>query len=154
MNPRTDLWLQNLVDERDGAALYEGLAKYEKDVGKAASFTELAAAERRHAEVWIRKLQKEGVAVPPDRPSSRVRALVWLARRLGSAAVVPMVLETEAGDADKYDRQGGEASAIAEEERAHRKALVGMSEGAPTDAREIIASRERWHRAGRSSGSL
>ena len=54
MNPRTDLWLQNLVDERDGAALYEGMAKYDKDAGKARSFTELAAAERRHAEVWIR----------------------------------------------------------------------------------------------------
>ncbi|WP_242340345.1 MULTISPECIES: VIT1/CCC1 family protein [Anaeromyxobacter] len=152
--PRTDLWLQNLLDERDGAALYEGLARHEKDPARAQSFRELAIAERRHAELWLRKLEREGVAVPPDRPSSRVRALVWLARRLGSAAVVPMVLETEAGDADKYDRQGGEARAIAEEERAHRQALVGMSEGAPTDAREIIASRERWHRAGRSAGSL
>ena len=58
MNPRTDLWLQNLVDERDGAALYEGLAKYEKDQAKGRSFTELALAERRHAEIWIRKLEK------------------------------------------------------------------------------------------------
>ena len=32
MEPRTDLWLQNLIDERDGAALYEGLARYEKDL--------------------------------------------------------------------------------------------------------------------------
>jgi vacuolar iron transporter family protein len=154
MNPRTDLWMQNLLDERDGAALYEGLARYEKDPARADSFRELGVAERRHAEIWQRKLEREGVEIPPDRPSSRVRALVWLARRLGSAAVVPMVLETEAGDADKYEQQGGEAAAIAAEERAHRRALAGMSHGQPTGARELIADRERWHRSGGRAGSV
>jgi VIT1/CCC1 family predicted Fe2+/Mn2+ transporter len=154
MNPRTDLWLQNLVDERDGAALYEGLARYEKDPARAKEFLELATAERRHADVWLRKLEKEGVAVPPDRPTSRVRALVWLARRLGSAAVVPMILEAEADDADKYDAQGGDATKLAAEEREHRQALVGMSKGDPKGARDLIAVRERWHRAGRGSGNV
>ncbi|ABC80486.1 VIT1/CCC1 transporter family protein [Anaeromyxobacter dehalogenans] len=155
MNVRTDLWLQNLLDERDGAALYEGLARHEKDPARAASFRELAAAERRHAQVWERKLLKEGVAVPPDRPSSRIRALVWLARRLGSAAVLPMVLETEAGDADKYDRQGGEATEIAAEERAHRQVLAGMhGPDAPEGARALIGDRERWHRGGGRAGSI
>jgi VIT1/CCC1 family predicted Fe2+/Mn2+ transporter/rubrerythrin len=154
MNPRTDLWLQNLVDERDGAALYEGLARYEKDVAKARSFTELAEAERRHAEIWIRKLEKEGVALPPDRASSRIRALIWLARRLGSEAVVPMILEAEAGDADKYDAQGGDASAIADEERAHRVVLAGMGDGQTRDARALIAVRERWHGSSGRAGSI
>jgi vacuolar iron transporter family protein len=154
MTPRTDLWLQNLVDERDGAALYEGLARHEKDAARARSFLEIAEAERRHAEIWQRKLEKAGVAIPPDRPSSRVRALIWLARRLGTAAVVPMVLEAEATDADKYDAQGGEATAIAAEERAHRRTLVGMSSGDPTDARELIAVRERWHRSSGRAGSI
>ena len=154
MNPRTDLWLQNLVDERDGAALYEGIARYEKDAQKAQSFREIALAERRHAEIWARKLEKEGVAIPPDRPSSRIRALIWLARRLGTAAVVPMVLEAEATDADKYDAQGGDAVPIADEEREHRRTLVGMTHGQPTDARELIAVRERWHRSSSSAGSI
>jgi VIT1/CCC1 family predicted Fe2+/Mn2+ transporter len=154
MNPRTDLWLQNLIDERDGAALYEGMAKYEKDADKARSFAELALAERRHAEVWQVKLQKEGVAIPPDRPSSRIRALIWLARRLGTAAVVPMILDAEAGDADKYDAQGGDASAIADEERAHRVVLAGMGDGQTRDARALIAVRERWHGAGGRAGSI
>jgi VIT1/CCC1 family predicted Fe2+/Mn2+ transporter len=154
MNPRTDLWLQNLIDERDGAALYEGLAHYEKDAEKARSFREIAEAERRHADVWRKKLEKEGIAIPPDRPSSRIRALIWLARRLGSAAVFPMVLEAEAGDADKYDAQGGDAVAIADEERQHRRTLVGMSRGEPTDARELIAARERWHRSSGAAGSM
>jgi VIT1/CCC1 family predicted Fe2+/Mn2+ transporter len=154
MNPRTDLWLQNLLDERDGAALYEGLARYEKDPDKARSFRELAEAERRHAAIWQRKLEKEGVAIPAERPSSRIRAMVWLARRLGSNAVVPMILETEAGDADKYDRQGGDATAIADEERAHRLVLVGLGRGEPAEARSLIASRERWHRGGGRAGSI
>ena len=154
MNPRTDLWLQNLVDERDGAALYEGLAKFEKDQEKARSLREIGEAERRHAEVWRRKLEKEGVAIPPDRPSSRIRALIWLARRLGTAAVFPMVLEAEAGDAEKYDAQGGDATAIADEERQHRRTIVGMSRGEPTDARELIAQRERWHRSSSAAGSI
>ncbi len=154
MNPRTDLWLQNLVDERDGAALYEGLAKYEKDQAKGRSFSELALAERRHAEIWIRKLEKEGVAIPPDRASSRIRALIWLARRLGSEAVVPMILDAEAGDADKYDAQGGDASAIADEERAHRVVLAGMGDGQTRDARQLIAVRERWHGNSGRAGSI
>ncbi len=154
MNPRTDLWLQNLVDERDGAALYEGLARHERDAAKAASFRELALAERRHAELWQRKLEREGVTPPPDRPSSRIRALIWLARRLGSDAVVPMILDAEAGDADKYDAQGGDATAIAAEERAHRVVLAGMGEGKPTDARGLIAVRERWHGASGRAGSI
>jgi VIT1/CCC1 family predicted Fe2+/Mn2+ transporter len=154
MNPRTDLWLQNLIDERDGAALYEGLARYEKDGEKARSFLEIAEAERRHAEIWRKKLEKEGVAIPNDLPSSRVRALIWLARRLGTSAVVPMVLEAEAGDADKYDAQGGEATAIADEERAHRRTVAAMGRGEPTEARELIATRERWHRSSRAAGSI
>jgi VIT1/CCC1 family predicted Fe2+/Mn2+ transporter/rubrerythrin len=154
MEPRTDLWLQNLIDERDGAALYEGLARYEKDVAKAQAFRELAESERRHADVWVRKLEKQGVAIPPDRPSSRIRALVWLGRRLGSDSVVPMILDAEAGDAEKYDAQGGDASAIADEERAHRVVLADMGKDKPTGARELIAVRERWHGASGRAGSI
>ena len=151
MADRTDLWLQNYVDERDGAALYEGLARVERDPERARSFRELAEGERRHCEVWRRKLEKVGHPLPSELPSSRIRVLIWLARRLGTAAVLPMVVETETGDADKYERQGGEAElAIAEEEKEHRKVLVGMGQGAPAEPRGLIATRERWHRGGRA----
>jgi VIT1/CCC1 family predicted Fe2+/Mn2+ transporter len=153
MEPRTDLWLQNLIDERDGAALYEGLARVERDPDRARSYRELAAAERRHADIWARKLEKAGAAIPTERPSSRIRALIWLARRLGTGAVLPLVLQSEGNDAEKYQRQGGEAAELADEERAHRTVLAGMGRGQPQDARALIAQRERWHRAGRG-GSL
>src|SRR5512138_2013207 len=155
MDPRTEAWMQNLVDERDGAALYDGLAKWEKDPARAATFREMADAERRHGAVWERKLQEAGIPVPPARPSSRVRALVWLARRLGSNAVVPMVIQAESGDAEKYDQQGGDATALASEERAHRAALTAMSpSGDRPDARDAIMRREKWHGAGGRAGSI
>jgi len=153
MSSRTDLWLQNLADERDGAALYEGLARLEKNPERARSFAELAEGERRHAEIWLRKLQKEGAPVPPDRPSPRIRAMLWLARRLGTSAVLPYVVEAEAGDADKYTRQGGDAAPLADEERAHQAVLAGLGRGQPLEARAAIAVRERWHRGGRA-GSI
>ncbi|HEX9289829.1 MAG TPA: VIT1/CCC1 family protein [Anaeromyxobacteraceae bacterium] len=149
MEPRTDLWLQNLIDERDGAALYEGLASVERDPERARSFLELAEGERRHAAIWARKLEKAGAQLPPERPSSRIRALIWLARRLGTSAVLPLVLENEGDDAAKYQAQGGEAAELADEERAHRDVLAVMGEGQPKDARSLIAMRERWHRSGR-----
>jgi vacuolar iron transporter family protein len=151
MELRTDLWLQNLLDERDGAALYEGLAGVERDPERARSFRELAEGERRHAEIWEKKLQRAGAELPPNRPSSRIRVLIWLARRLGTAAVLPLVLENESDDAEKYRQQGGEAEApaLAEEERVHRDVLAGMGQGQPQEARSAIAVRERWHRGGR-----
>ncbi|HET9596468.1 MAG TPA: VIT1/CCC1 family protein [Anaeromyxobacteraceae bacterium] len=155
MAERTDLWMENLQDERDGAALYEGLASLEKDPDRAESFRQLAEGERRHADIWRRKLEGQGAALPPDRASARVRALLWLARRLGTSAVLPLVAETEGNDAEKYQAQASEAesSALAEEEREHRAVLAGMGRGLPAEARATIASRERWHRSGRG-GSL
>ena len=149
MEPRTDLWLQNLIDERDGAALYEGLAKVERDPERARSYRELAAAERRHAEIWARKLEKAGATLPPEKLSSRIRALIWMARRLGTGAVLPLVVASEGNDAEKYQQQGGEAAVLADEERAHRTVLAGMGRGQQSDARSLIAQRERWHRGGR-----
>lgn len=155
MDPRTEVWMQNLVDERDGAALYDGLAKWEKDPARATAFREMADAERRHGGIWERKLKEAGIPLPPNRASPRVRALVWLARRLGTGAVVPMVIQAESGDAEKYDLQGGEATAIATEERAHRAALTAMSPTADRpNARAAIAARETWHGAGGRAGAV
>lgn len=153
MAPRTDVWLENLRDERDGAALYEGLARIDSNPERAHSFAELAIGERRHAEMWQRKLEREGVAVPPDRPSSRVRTLLWLAARLGTDAVIPYVVAGEAGDADKYARQGGDAVPLAAEERDHQKVLSGLGRAGSQEARSAIAVREGWHRGGRA-GSI
>ncbi len=158
--PATDTWLANLRDERDGALLYEGLASVDPDAGHARTFRELARAERRHAAVWEKKLTGAGVAIPPERPSPRTRLLLWLARRFGTARVLPMVMQGEGGDAAKYRAQGGDAAALADEESAHGEALRAMAAGgaasseASGDVRAAIADREPWHRGGGRGGSI
>jgi VIT1/CCC1 family predicted Fe2+/Mn2+ transporter len=154
-NAGAKIWLENLRDERDGAALYEGLAKAERSAARSQVFASLAAGERRHAEIWARKLAQAGIALPPDKPSARVRALIWMARRLGTAPVVSLVMDAEKGDADKYARQGGDdARQLVREEEEHRQALGGMQgpEGSG-GAGAAIVRRERWHKGGRS-GSI
>jgi VIT1/CCC1 family predicted Fe2+/Mn2+ transporter len=146
-----DLWLLNLNDERDGAALYEGMAAMEPNNSRAERFRELARVERRHATIWEKKLRDAGETVPPDQPSRRVRALLWLARRLGTQSILSVIVQNESGDAAKYAAQGGhEAERLADEERDHGRILSEMSGRVAPDARMEIASREGWHHAGRA----
>src|SRR5262245_5852346 len=109
MSDNLDQWADNYRDEADGAALYEGLARVETDAGRAASFRKLAAAEHRHMAIWEKKLAAAGAELPRAKPSGRTRLLLWLARRLGTRAVLPMVMDAEASDAAKYMAQGGVA---------------------------------------------
>jgi vacuolar iron transporter family protein len=151
MEGRTDLWLANFSAEREGTALYSGLALAERDPVRAETFRKLAEVERRHMEVWAKKLRQAGVALPPERQSGRVKLLVWLARRLGTSAVLPFVVATEASDADKYARQGGDAAKLADEEREHEAVLESLRDGA-SEPQAIIVRRERWHRTGSAGG--
>ena len=110
--PRTDLWLAEPHRRARRRRALRGAREAREGPGEGArASASLPWPSGATPSSGQRKLEKEGVAIPPDRPSSRVRALVWLARRLGSAAVVPMVLETEAGDADKYDAAGRRGAA-------------------------------------------
>lgn len=137
-------WTENLRDERDGVALYEGLAKLEKVEARARAFRELAAAERRHAGIWEAKLAAAGVK-PKAEPSTRVKWLLSLARAFGTKAVLSLVLEGEAKDIAKYDLQP-DAPGLAAEEREHAEVLEGMK-AEPLNARRDLLERERWHRS-------
>src|SRR5437762_306745 len=105
LSERLSIWRENLAGERDGLALYEGLAALEPDPERRQVFERLASGERRHAALWAGKLDAAGAPATPWRPSARVRALLWLARRLGTNAVLPLVMQAESGDAAKYTRQ-------------------------------------------------
>ena len=155
MDANTEIWLQNLADERDGAALYEALARVEKNPARAEVFLGLAAGERRHAELWAKKLEKAGLTLPDDQPSKRVRLLIWMAQRLGTKSVLALVMDAEAGDAAKYARQSGEdAHQLVQEEQEHQQTLNGMRGVATVvGASGAIMGRERWH-LGRRSGSI
>jgi VIT1/CCC1 family predicted Fe2+/Mn2+ transporter len=146
---KVELWLENLRDERDGVALYLGLAQVEKDTDRAREFAALAEAEQRHEAIWVRKLERAGVALPPNRPSPRIRFLLWVARRFGTQAVLPLVLMGESSDVAKYVRQGRETAELVIEEQEHGETLRRMSGGRPNTPQGRITERESWHRLGR-----
>jgi VIT1/CCC1 family predicted Fe2+/Mn2+ transporter len=147
--PKVALWIENLRDERDGVALYRGLARVETDQARVREFEALAQAEERHEAIWVRKLQKAGVPLPPEHPSPRIRFLLWLARRFGTQSVLPMVLMNESSDVAKYVKQGREAAELVVEEQEHGETLRRMSGAKPHTPQTRIAEREHWHRMGR-----
>jgi len=121
-----DRLVENLVDEWNGAALYDALAAAEKDTRLAEVYRRLADVERRHSDRWSRKLEEAGEALPSFRPSWRTRTLTWIARRFGTSAVLPSVQSLERADTNKYAGQA-DARDFHGEERSHSRVIEMMS---------------------------
>jgi VIT1/CCC1 family predicted Fe2+/Mn2+ transporter len=145
--------LANLHLERDAVLLYDALASIEIDPHRAGAFNRIAANERRHAEVWASKLREAGVEVPPApaRPRPRVRVIILLARIFGTKAVSDLVTALEGDEEEIYEGQTAtpEIEAIAADEREHAEIWRKLKDPDYHPDRDI-ASRERWHRSGRS----
>ncbi len=164
--------LDNLRLERDAVVLYEELARIERDPRRAEAFARIAGNERRHAEIWARRLEAAGQPVPDsDGPRPRVRFIIALARRFGTRAVADLVQALEGDEEDAYAGQlTPETAAIAADEREHARIWKELEEGqgAAPAAGELTASdraqmrrpqahysrggiaEEAWHRGGRS----
>ena len=145
--------LANLRLERDAILLYDALATIEKDVQRAAAFRRIAGNERRHAEVWATKLREAGIDVPPPptRPRPRVAVILFLARVFGTRAVSDLVTALEGDEEDAYESQDAtpETEAIAADEREHAEIWRKLKDPDYHPDRDI-ATREKWHRSGRS----
>ncbi|TKC81305.1 rubrerythrin family protein [Trinickia terrae] len=144
----------NLAGELDSAALYETLARVEADSKRAAVFSELAASERRHAQLWIDKLQTNGVHVRAHRKSLKTHLLRGLIHTFGPSFVLPTIAAAEYADRDKYANQPDAAHLSAEEQ--HHAAIVqevaGEASGASKGAQ--IANAESWHKGVTSGNDL
>jgi vacuolar iron transporter family protein len=132
------------ADEINGGALFRGLADFADD-SRRDVFLQLAAAEQRHAEHWARILREAGVEPRTPRLPFRVRALCFLARILGTEAVLPLMLRTEAAEADRYRDDSEATDAMAAQEAAAGRTIAAM-QGIPEGGR--IARSEGRHRAG------
>ncbi|HXY92670.1 MAG TPA: VIT1/CCC1 family protein [Acidimicrobiia bacterium] len=131
------------ADEIAGGTLFRGLAEYADDDRKRV-FLQLADAEERHAEHWARLLLASGVEPKRPRTPFRVRALCFLARHLGTEAVLPLMLRTEAAEADRYRADSEATPAMAKQEAAAGRTIAAM-QGIPAGGR--IARSEGRHRA-------
>lgn len=139
---------ENWQDEVDSAFLYRTLAEVEKQPALAEVYRRFAATEEAHAHLWEEKLRQAGAPVPARRPSWRARLLGWLARRLGTQFVLPVLLTREQGDEGHYQSQAeAQAAHLPQAERSHARLLrtiLGTSAGLEGGA---LARLEGRHRA-------
>ncbi len=139
---------RNYQGEIDGVALYQRLAKSERDPERAQIFLDLAATEKKHVKMWADRLREAGERVPDLRPSMRVRVLGFLADRFGTRAVLPMVSAMESSGFDNYMAQSEAGPKMARDERSHSRTLQTLARGSTTIEHDVgaIARDERWHR--------
>ena len=137
----------NLDDEIDGIALYGLLAEAERDTERKSIFTQLAAVEERHANIWRAKLREAGVQPREHGPSLRVRIIGFLARRFGVRSILTIVRGMEAGAYGMYMAQDETAQAIAPDEREHGRTIARLQRPEVEPAAAIVA-KEKWHRMG------
>jgi len=156
--------LANLKLERDAIALYDALARVEKDARRAEAFRAIAATERRHAEIWANRLRDLGADVPPpSAPRARVRLIMLLARLLGTNAVAPLVVALEGDESGLYEAQDAEASpevaSIAADEQVNagiwrelnrQRRAAGATATIRSASEKGAPGAETWHRASRS----
>jgi VIT1/CCC1 family predicted Fe2+/Mn2+ transporter/rubrerythrin len=140
-------WLHHLEDEADAAYLYRELAQAEEDPGKAELYRKLASVEDRHVDMWRKLLADNGHPVAVPTPSRGARLRAWLARRLGSGVLLPMLLEEEGREVKGYlnlyrsspeGTAGPTALRLAQESAEHAETLAEMSG----------SSSEPWHKTG------
>jgi len=138
--------VDNLVDELNGAALYDALAVAEKDDRLAEVYRRLAVVERRHAERWRKKLEDAGETLPDFKPSWRTRTLAFLAGRFGTRIVLPSVQSLERAGTNKYAKQV-DAQDFHGDERSHMRVIKLMSSTGGGFAGNDVARIEGRHRA-------
>lgn len=119
--------IDNLYDELNGSFLYEALAQSEKDPRLAEIYRRMAAVERKHAEVWKKKLINMGVTPPGYKPDWRTRTLAWVAKHFGPSAVLPTIAGLEQKDTKKYIHTP-DAASMAADERSHMKLLLQVTD--------------------------
>ena len=112
----------NYLVEQEGVYLYKKLAEVESDAHLAELYGRIAGIEDRHANLWKDYLTKAGQSAPTYQPNWRIRTLVWLARRLGTGAVLSTVSSMENSAVTDYDSQPEAINAgLPADERSHAR---------------------------------
>jgi VIT1/CCC1 family predicted Fe2+/Mn2+ transporter len=137
--------LENLVDETNGAALYDALASAEKDSRLAEVYRRLANVERKHADRWRQKLESAGEKFSTPKVSWRTKTLGWIARRFGTGVVLPSVQALEQVDSSKYAQQA-DAKDFHDDEQSHARVISMMTSMRGGFAGSEVAKLEGRHR--------
>lgn len=114
-------WRRYLADERVEAATYERLAKKRQGTQREI-VQELARAEHRHEQHWMRLLGEH--AYPPPKPSLRARMLPALAGMFGSVFVLALAQRSEQRTA--YDSDADATPHMAADEHIHGEVVRSL----------------------------
>ena len=149
-------YLLNLREERESTALYRGLAEIEKDARLAEIYRRMADVESRHAATWADLLSASGQTPPPDTTGTRVRVLLWMAKRFGAGAVLPIIASSERGASQSYNAQPeARAAGMPADERSHERVfgyLLQTTQGGV--AGSVLAQVEGRHRGTTGGNAL
>ena len=141
-------YLRNMTAERNSIALYENLAGAESNPAIADVYRRLADTERKHAAVWENKLREAGADIPPVSIDWRSRALGWLARRFGTALVLPTIAAIEQGAGAEYIGQTGpEVAGMAAQEQSHARIFGALARASGGLEGSAVAKLEGRHRS-------
>jgi VIT1/CCC1 family predicted Fe2+/Mn2+ transporter len=112
----------NYLAEQEGSYLYRKLAQAESDTHLAEIYRRLAAIEQRHSDLWKGYLTGAGETLPTYSPNWRTRTLLWIARRLGTGAVLSTISSMEKNAMSAYDAQPEAVKAgLPADERSHAR---------------------------------
>jgi VIT1/CCC1 family predicted Fe2+/Mn2+ transporter len=140
--------LANLQDETDGAAIYDALAKGEKDEKVAAVYQRLATVERRHADFWRDKLRAGGHS-GELRPSVRAQVLALIGRRFGPSLVLPTLARDEVKGGNIYTSQADAVAAgLHTDERSHARVIQAAASQVGGLSGGSLAQLEGRHKSG------
>jgi VIT1/CCC1 family predicted Fe2+/Mn2+ transporter len=140
--------MENWLDERNSAYLYQLISEIEKDPRLAEVYQRLARVELKHAEKWEQALKEGGAVVPLFKPALRSRILGWLARRFGPEIILPSMQTMEQEGAAAYKSQGA-APEMVGDEASHAGLLYQITRSTVRGGLEggALAQLEGRHRA-------
>ena len=115
-------WRKYLAEERAEARIYRLLA--ERSAGREREILhQIAEAEQRHAEHWVRLLGRHAAA--EARPSLYSRLLVFLAAHFGSVFVLALLQRAESRS--PYERELDASDAMAADEAVHEEIIRALA---------------------------
>ena len=115
-------WRKYLAEERAEAHAYREIAKRREGKSRLI-LEELAAAERRHEEHWLRLLGPH--AEPAPRTSLYARILQALAIRIGSVFILALMQRSE--ERGTYDLDGDATRQMAADEHLHSEVVRALA---------------------------
>jgi len=136
-----------LQEEVDGIYMYRVLHEIEQDEELKDVYGRLITTEERHLHVWQDQLRAAGVDATPGAPTRRARILMWIARRLGTDMVLPVIKTFEMGAEGMYAGDAiAEQERLPEDERQHARVFGALADRRGAQG-SVIGRIETRHRA-------